>query len=180
VTTPDTGHSPAAAPQPGAVSEAPAPVLPCHLQGASLEQDWPHRSYLELDAIADAVPSARSHARRLLCDWGLDELTTDAELVLSELVTNGLKASQATGQGSPVRLWLLSDKVRLIIWVWDASPRLPARRAADPAAESGRGLILVDAISDQWSWFAHQDMGGKVVWSELSLSPDPRNPDRPT
>jgi hypothetical protein len=34
-------------------------------------------------------------------------------------------------------------------------------------AESGRGLLLVETISDKWDWYFPQDTGGKVVWAEL-------------
>jgi hypothetical protein len=66
-----------------------------------------------------------------------------------------------------VRLWLLSDKTRIVILVWDASPQAPARVSIIGDAESGRGLLLVETISDKWDWYSPQDMGGKVVWAEL-------------
>jgi len=47
--------------------------------------------------------------------------------------------------------------------VWDANPKPPVR--IDPAddAESGRGLLLVDAIAARWDWYALPDAGGKVI-----------------
>jgi anti-sigma regulatory factor (Ser/Thr protein kinase) len=139
------------------------------------EGNWPFRNYLELGALAGAVPCARLHARQLLWEWGIREIAGDLELLVSELVTNALRASLAMGQALPIRLWLLSNETRVVISVWDGNPRPPVRanaggaaESAGGAAESGRGLVLVEALSDRWDWFAHKGLGGKVVWCELS------------
>ena len=52
-----------------------------------------------------------------------------------------------------VRLWLVSDRAQVLILAWDASPLPPAQTDPDESAENGRGLLLVDAISDQWGWY---------------------------
>jgi len=130
---------------------------------------WPLRSFLEFGALPGAVPCARLHTRHLLREWRLAVLGDSAELLVSELVTNALRASRETGStgGCPtVRLWLRADGRRLLISVWDASPRPlapPPRAAAVSDAEGGRGLLLVDTLSDRWDWY-FPDGGGKVVW----------------
>jgi len=98
---------------------------------------------------------------------GLAGLGEHVELVLSELVTNAVQASRSFGQIAPVRLWLLSDKEKVLILVWDASPHPPVPTDSDAAdiREGGRGLMLVDAISDKWSWYFVRETGGKVVWA---------------
>ena len=111
---------------------------------------------------------ARLHARQMLWEWGIGEVARDLELLVSELVTNALNASLAMGQDLPIRLWLLSNDTRVVISVWDGNPRPPVRANGGGAAESGRGLVLVEALSDRWDWFAHEGLGGKVVWCELS------------
>ena len=126
---------------------------------------WPHRSFLELGALRGAVPFARLHARRVTWEWGLAALGEDIELLVSELVTNAVRASGAPGNATPVRLWLLSDGARVLIMVWDARDQPPVRVDADQDAESGRGLLLVEAISRRWSWYATPEPGGKVVWA---------------
>jgi anti-sigma regulatory factor (Ser/Thr protein kinase) len=120
-----------------------------------------------LGALPGAVPCARLHARQLMWEWGLTRLSESAELVVSELLTNAMHASRAMEPITPVRLWLLADKARVLILVWDASPQAPARMSISEDAESGRGLLLVETISDRWDWYFPQDMGGKVVWAEL-------------
>ena len=131
-------------------------------------RSWPFYNYLELGALAGAVPCARLHARQMLWEWGIGEIAGDLEVLVSELVTNALNASLAMGQDLPIRLWLLSNDTRVVISVWDGNPRPPVRANGGGAAESGRGLVLVEALSDRWDWFAHEGLGGKVVWCELS------------
>jgi two-component sensor histidine kinase len=69
-----------------------------------------------------------------------------------------------------VRLWLLSGSARILILVWDASPNPPARITASEEAENGRGLMLVEAISEQWGWSPHENGNGKIVWAIAKLS----------
>ncbi len=57
------------------------------------EPEPPLRSYLELGALPTAVPCARLHARHVLREWGLNGLAPDSELLVSELVTNAVKAT---------------------------------------------------------------------------------------
>lgn len=87
--------------------------------------------------------------------------------MVSEIVTNAIQASRSLNHIATVRLWLLSDKERLLILVWDASPQppKPSRHDNSETWEGGRGLMLVEAISDQWSWYLAHETGGKVVWA---------------
>lgn len=133
-----------------------------------MADDWPHQSYLKLGAFTGAVPCARLHARLIAHEWNLGELAETAELLVSELITNAVNTSQAIQQDYPVRLWLLSDKTRMLVLVWDGNPAGPVLRNVSDDAEGGRGLVLVDALSSQWSWYAHPQLGGKVVWCEIT------------
>jgi anti-sigma regulatory factor (Ser/Thr protein kinase) len=126
---------------------------------------WPLQEFLELGALASAVPYARLHARQVLWKWGLTSLRESAELLVTELITNAVKASQTVAQVCPVRLWLLSDLTRILILVWDASPQLPVEINVGVDAENGRGLILVEAISERWGWYGCSDSDGKCIWA---------------
>lgn len=86
---------------------------------------WPLRSHLEFGALPTAVPCARLHARQMLWKWGLNGLAETAELLVSGLVTNAVKATAGYDGLLPIRLHLSSDKERLLIEVWDAAPRPP-------------------------------------------------------
>lgn len=134
-------------------------------RGRGTNGPWPLQDFLELGAFASAVPCARLHARHVLWEWGLTRLGESAELLVSELITNAVKASRAVMQGSSVRLWLVSDLARILILVWDASPQPPVRINTSGEAENGRGLILVEAISEQWGWYVRDGSAGKFVWA---------------
>lgn len=130
---------------------------------------WSLQDFLELGALAGAVPCARLHARQVLWEWGLGSLGESAELLVAELLTNAVKASRVMTQDSPVRLWLASDSSQVLILVWDASPQPPVRISTSGEAENGRGLMLVEAISEHWGWYFSLDKGGKVVWAVIRL-----------
>ena len=138
----------------------------------------PLESYLELGAYPTAIPCARLHARLVVTEWGLGALADSAELIVSELVTNavrageGLTASRYEGRRRPglppVRLWLQSDRERLVVMVWDGSDRMPQRAAPDAESQGGRGLWLVEARSDEWGAFTPARASGKVVWARIT------------
>jgi anti-sigma regulatory factor (Ser/Thr protein kinase) len=77
--------------------------------------------------------------------WGLTSLVEDAQLVISELVTNALRY----GSHEIAFRFLLTTDV-LVIEVEDGSPGRPRVREASPDDENGRGLLLVVAIADDW------------------------------
>lgn len=148
-------------------SQSPVSVLPPQLiyQGTTMAGDWPLRDFVELGALDTAVPCARLRSRQVLWEWGLDGFSERVELLVSELMSNAIKASRSVDFILPVRLWLLSDKQRLVVLVWDANPGPPMRIDVSDEAESGRGLVLVEAVSDEWGSYPTPDMGGKVVWA---------------
>ena len=134
-----------------------------------MADEWPLRSYLELGALPGAVPCARLHARQVLSEWGGSAFSENAELLVSELMTNAIQASQSSEWIQPVRLWLSSDRSRLLIQVWDTNPHPPARTDANGSEERGRGLLIVDTISTKWDWHHKEDWGGKVVWALMEM-----------
>jgi len=139
---------------------------------------WPLESYLELGAYPTAVPCARLHARLVVTEWGLGALADAAELVVSELVTNAVRAAdgliRSTYDGRrraglpPVRLWLRSDHRCVVVMVWDGSDQIPQRAPPDAESQGGRGLWLVDARSDEWGAFKQKRASGKVVWARIT------------
>src|SRR5216683_1974039 len=104
----------------------------------SMNSQWPLQDFLELGALAGAVPCARLHTRQVLWEWELRNLGESAELLVAELVTNAVKASRAMKHAFPVRLWLASDSAQVLILVWDASLQPPVRMDT-------RGRVLVQA-----------------------------------
>jgi anti-sigma regulatory factor (Ser/Thr protein kinase) len=145
-------------------------------QGRGLSGRWPLQDFLELGALVSAVPCARLHARQVLREWGIGHLGDSTELVVTELTTNAVRASRELAQAA-VRLWLLSDAAQILILVWDASPQPPVVLGVTSEAEHGRGLMLVEAVSQQWGWSARADGGGKFVWAIVRLCLTPGKPD---
>ena len=137
--------------------------------------DWPLRSHLQLGALPGAVPCARLHAKLVLWEWGLDRLVETSELLVSEIVTNAVRASAgpADGQGVQQRvsglpsvwLWLATDRRNVLIQVWDSNDETPTWQDTGPEAESGRGLLLVERLSAHWGTYTPEGWSGKVVWA---------------
>ena len=110
------------------------------------------------------------HARRLLRGAlersGAEDLTDAATLALSELVTN---AFVHVGGEVVVKISATADAVRAE--VEDGAAHLPSRRSHAATAGTGRGLQLVEELSDRWG--ATVRAGGKVVWFEIGHQPAP-------
>lgn len=148
-------------------------------KAAQARVSWPLQSSLMLGVLPTTAGCARLHARKVVCEWGLASLAEAVELVVSELVTNAFFASTYPdgrpryrhGAGLPhVHLMLSSDLVRVLIQVWDQNPHPPIQEVAAPDEESGRGLMLVEALSERWNWDVPPEWGGKVVWAELKVA----------
>jgi anti-sigma regulatory factor (Ser/Thr protein kinase) len=125
-------------------------------------------SALEFAPLPTAVPCARLHVVHVLREWGLRDLAGDAEMIVSELVTNAIEASTLLSERPPVSLRLLLTGKSLVIEVWDHSPLDLEPREADADDECGRGLTVVAALSDRWGW-ERTGHDRKVVWAELAL-----------
>ena len=99
--------------------------------------------------------------------WGAHERADEVELVADELITNALMHTEGA---AVVTLRVLgSAERRLRVEVEDSSSALPRRREAGENGVSGRGLLLVDLLTDEWGVEARG--GGKVVWCEFLVEP---------
>ena len=120
-------------------------------------------------------PQSARVARRLtsstLRDWGLSTLAEDAETIVGEFVANAVThaADAATDRRfSPENLGLrlLRRTGEVICAVLDPSDVAPVLKKPDCAEEAGRGLQMVDALSDVWGWSPLAGRG-KAVWAIL-------------
>ncbi|WP_406302406.1 ATP-binding protein [Streptomyces sp. NBC_00885] len=112
-----------------------------------------------------AVPEVRRALRELLRHWRGQDAKDVAELLASELVTNALVH---TDHGTVVTATVADTTLR--VEVRDFMAGLPV--AHTPAAHldtHGRGLVLVQSLSDAWGVRTHGV--GKVVWFELHGRP---------
>ncbi|MFJ8659209.1 ATP-binding protein [Streptomyces sp. NPDC093795] len=98
--------------------------------------------------------------RMLLTRWELDRLTDSSTLALTELVANVVRHVP----GRRCSVLILREPYGLRIEVADGVPGTVIAKLADPLAESGRGLALVEAVTDRWG--VTETAEGKTVWFE--------------
>ena len=118
-----------------------------------------------------AAADARAAIRALLAQVGLSPHHTssqDAQLVVSELVTNA--ARHAPGPGA-LEVELTADATLLRISVRDSSPRLPELRERNARRVGGHGLYLISRLCDQLHTVV-LDAGKKIV-AHLQLHTTP-------
>jgi anti-sigma regulatory factor (Ser/Thr protein kinase) len=82
-------------------------------------------------------------------------------LLLSELVTNAVRHTR----GARVEVELSMDGT-VMASVYDDSPDRPRLRRAGPDDTSGRGLALVERLSDRWG--SERLAQGNRVWFQVS------------
>ncbi|MBR7834161.1 ATP-binding protein [Actinospica durhamensis] len=135
--------------------------------GATDPADTVRTAMFRFDPVPESAGKARRAARTVLTSWDLHALTEDVDLVVSELVTNALLHTGCGADGAlqPVLLELECSSGALTCRVVDSSPLPPLPEQADHNAESGRGLILVEALASAWDWEDLPD--GKAVWARF-------------
>lgn len=186
---PGSYFSPVAAPD----QYEPNQYEPAQYEANQYEQDqdepagpaqWPLQSRLDLGALPGAVPCARLHARLLLTEWGQAVLGDSVELIVSELMTNALRASTdpvggrpgygADGRAASLGLRLASDRRQVLVEVWDGATAPPVPGQISRDGETGRGLLMVEAVSSRWGYYyparqprgtAPDERAAKVVWA---------------
>ncbi|MDL4774980.1 MULTISPECIES: ATP-binding protein [Thermomonosporaceae] len=84
--------------------------------------------------------------------------------VATELATNAYRHAAVAGFGIVARTYDSEDGP--VIEVWDASDQAPEVQAVDFVAESGRGLLLMEALVTCWG-YTLLGTGGKVVWAAV-------------
>jgi len=127
----------------------------------------PLRAVLDLGAVPTAPGCARAWTRQILWEWRLNDLSEAAEGIVSELITNSLLASRPLTR-SAIVLILTFNRGELAILVRDFCPGTPQPRDAGACDESGRGLLLVESMSDRAGWCPPEDGApGKVVWAVI-------------
>ena len=112
------------------------------------------------ESDARAVSQARRFAEERLREHGLEELSVDVQLVVTELVTNALLHARP-----PIRLIVQVSPPRARIEVHDGSHAMPLPLNPDDDSMTGRGLRIAQGLSTVWG--AAPAGAGKVLWAEL-------------
>jgi serine/threonine-protein kinase RsbW len=114
-----------------------------------------------------SVQMARFYVRAALGYHDLGEYAEKAEMVTSELVTNAIQHAGGDGTGKVrVTLVRVRNPEAVTVVVTDSSREGPMKRTATDSSEQGRGLRIVDELSDCWGWDLED--GGKAVYAVLA------------
>lgn len=120
------------------------------------------RSTRSLAADVASSAAARRFMEETLDRWACGDVLDVVNLLVTELVTNAVIHG---GSESEVAVVLTAEWLR--VEVGDNDPSVPApKRADDDWATSGRGLGLVETLSQRWG--IERRAGGKVIWFELA------------
>jgi anti-sigma regulatory factor (Ser/Thr protein kinase) len=112
--------------------------------------------------------------------WGEADRADDVASVVSELLANALRhALPEAGEDMapwPIRLGLLHAGPYVVCAVADPGAGIPVLREPGQLEESGRGLLVVASLSDQWGYCPAPDRPmrggeqGKVVWAAFAAA----------
>lgn len=133
---------------------------------------------VELQALPSRIGQIRRILSAQLRHWQLDPLIDRAALGVTELLSNVHRHAQ------PDKTCVVEFEFRLgrlTVSVIDSDPRLPVVRVprAGTLDTGGRGLALVEAVSEAWGARPQPDGSGKAVWFSLTAGSAPAAPQRP-
>jgi anti-sigma regulatory factor (Ser/Thr protein kinase) len=113
-----------------------------------------------LPSSGQSVAAARRWVAGALV--GASPATSDlAQILTSELVSNAV----LYGKGDELRLRLVVDD-DVLIEIWDGNRAAPHIQPRETASTSGRGLQIVEALSNQWGYRGVRN-DGKWVWFRI-------------
>jgi len=143
-------------------------TTPSALRGEAI--DGPHRSTVRPEAMTrvfagrhDQVACARAFVRTAL---GPVSVADDAVLLVSELCANALLHTASGDDGTfEVAVYLGSLSARIEVRDGGAATAPSVRQPVGTFAEYGRGLDLVELVSDRWGYSG--DSNGRSVFFEL-------------
>jgi anti-sigma regulatory factor (Ser/Thr protein kinase) len=120
-----------------------------------------------------ARPEAVADARRAVTGLPLPQATRETlALIVSELVTNSIRhAGLRPGSAIDVQATRHDDRVRLSVHDGGQGFEVRPLDDRDPLAGGGRGLRIVDALSETWGVDCAED--GCIVWCEVLTDDGP-------
>ena len=122
---------------------------------------------LVLRPVPEAVGVGRAELAALLATLYPEFDSADCVLMLSELVTNAIEHVRVEFDWLiNVMCWSDGDAMR--VEVHDAGRGTPRMRKADSEACDGRGLFLIDMLSDDWG-SGRNAWGGTVAWFAVRM-----------
>ncbi|RII08051.1 Histidine kinase-, DNA gyrase B-, and HSP90-like ATPase [Streptomyces sp. YIM 130001] len=128
---------------------------------------------VELQALPSRIRQVRRIISAQLRHWHLEPLIDEATLGVTELLSN---VHRHAGPDKQCTVEIVLRPDRLTVSVHDHDPRLPQVHRAESLDTCGRGLALVEAVSESWG-MRPEGPAGKVVWFTLP-TPVPAAPPR--
>lgn len=120
-----------------------------------------------------STPRGARLARRLvshrLSAWGHPYASPANEtltLIAAELTANAVRHGHVPGRDFHLRLTEAGHGTLRVEVTDTRAERRPVTGTPDPDGESGRGLLLVDALADDWGVLPRSTGPGKTVWAE--------------
>ncbi|WP_411150276.1 ATP-binding protein [Streptomyces sp. A30] len=128
--------------------------------------DHPIRNFsVQLSPTPRGARLARLLATEQLRSW---EIPLDpARQVAAELAANAATHGRVSGRDFRLTLYVVADTLRIEV-TDTCGDRPPCPQDPTPDAESGRGLVLVEALADRWG-VAQGPHPRKTVWAECAL-----------
>ena len=142
---------------------------------AEAQPDYSTRNFrVQLSSTPRGARLARLLATEQLRSWGLP--LDPARQLVAELATNASTHGRVPGRDFRLMLCVIYNTLRIEV-TDTCGDRLPCLQGPTPDRESGRGLLLIDALADRWGWSPGR-RPRKTVWAELALNhaPDSGNP----
>ena len=130
------------------------------------ERQERHGCRVRLATGPAAAAEARRRVRDAIRSWQVPVDLDAALLLTSELVTNAVRHEAGHGAQAVV-LAIACSRGRLRVDVHDTSRSLPAVAEVPADAETGRGLLLVETLSDEWGFY--RTPAGKAVYFTLAF-----------
>jgi len=125
------------------------------------------RASIDVPATSRGPAAARRVVSAMLPVWGLADLTDDAELVVSELVTNAYLHAPCT-DSFELELVRRAEGVRISLA--DGASVRPIIADLGDEHPSGRGMAIIAQLATGWG--AEDHHGGKRVWVDLERPQD--------
>jgi len=116
---------------------------------------------LGLNPTPESVRISRELVRSTLHSVDTD-LVEVAAILTDEMVANAVKHGRP-----PISLAIENDNEGIVISVADSGPEFPVVRTVSRTAEDGRGLMIIDILSDEWGVVPLYQ--GKQVWFRLNV-----------
>jgi anti-sigma regulatory factor (Ser/Thr protein kinase) len=129
-----------------------------------------YRAVARLPCTPMSVRASRTFVTKQLVAWGVDADDSaagrldDITLVMSELAGNAAKFGR-----TEIEISLVAHRDHIEVAVSDDNPRPARLQHPDPSTPAGRGLLLVEALAEQWG--QRRPNQGKTVWARLALPP---------